>query len=66
MYCILVLSEDNFTSLKHLQALVGDGGGWNCLMDGSEELEESDWTDDDRDLIGPSVNLIKAAKVSAG
>lgn len=25
--------------------------------------DESCWTDEDKDLIGPSVNLIKAAKV---
>lgn len=48
------------------EALEGDGSDWNCMMiDGSEELEESDdrWTDEDKDHIGPSVNLIKAAKI---
>lgn len=27
--------------------------------------DESHWTDEDKELIGPSVNLIKAAKVSS-
>lgn len=43
----------------------GDGGGWNCLMDESEEMIDTfEWTDEEKDLVGPSVNLIKAAKVS--
>lgn len=46
------------------EALEGDGCGWNCLIDGSEEMEDIDkWTDEDKNLIGPSVNLIKAAKI---
>lgn len=48
-----------------LQAMEGDGGGWNCLMDESEEMIDTfEWTDEEKDLVGPSVNLIKAAKVS--
>lgn len=30
-----------------------------------EDEEDEKWSNEDKDLIGPSVNLIKAAKVKA-
>lgn len=56
--------DDAFREIS--EALEGDGCGWNCPTDGSEDLDmedESHWTNEDKALIGPSVNLIKAAKI---
>ncbi|XP_045623054.1 cyclin-D1-binding protein 1 homolog isoform X1 [Procambarus clarkii] len=56
------LVSDAFTEIS--EALKGDGSGWNCLDDSEDYMEEEDkWTNEDKDLIGPSVNLIKAAKI---
>ncbi|ROT79277.1 putative cyclin-D1-binding protein 1 [Penaeus vannamei] len=48
------------------EALKGDGSGWDNLGDEEEEMEDEEdekWSNEDKDLIGPSVNLIKAAKI---
>lgn len=47
-----------------LEAMEGDGSGWSCLGDEDEDMEEEDkWTNEDKDLISPSVNIIKSAKI---
>ncbi|XP_042882372.1 cyclin-D1-binding protein 1 homolog [Penaeus japonicus] len=58
------LVSDAFNEIT--EALKGDGSGWSCLGDEEEEMEEEEeekWSNEDKDLIGPSVNLIKAAKI---
>lgn len=56
------LVSDAFTEIS--EALQGDGSGWNCPDDSEESMEEDEkWTEQDKALIGPSVNLIKAAKI---
>ncbi|KAG7165612.1 Cyclin-D1-binding protein 1-like, partial [Homarus americanus] len=57
------LVSDAFTEIS--EAMEGDGSGWNCMgVDSDDGMEEDEkWTNEDKDLIGPSVNLIKAAKI---
>ena len=52
-------------SFFHIKALEGDGSGWDDLGLGSDDdNEEPDkWSSEDKELLTPSVNLIKAAKV---
>ncbi|XP_063585500.1 cyclin-D1-binding protein 1 homolog [Penaeus indicus] len=58
------LVSDAFDEIA--EALKGDGSGWNNLGDEEEDMEDEEdekWSNEDKDLIGPSVNLIKAAKI---
>ncbi|XP_071524592.1 cyclin-D1-binding protein 1 homolog isoform X1 [Panulirus ornatus] len=56
------LVSDAFNEIS--EALKGDGSGWDDLGDESEnDMEDDKWTNEDKELIGPSVNLVKAAKI---
>ncbi|KAK7079764.1 hypothetical protein SK128_012272 [Halocaridina rubra] len=46
-----------------MEAMEGDGNVWSHLGDDDDDMEEEKWSNEDKDLIGPSVNVIKAAKI---
>lgn len=46
-----------------LEAMEGDGSGWSGLGDDDDMEEEEKWTNEDKDLISPSVNIIKSSKI---